>query len=323
MKPLISVIIPVYKVEKYLDKCIQSVVSQSYDNLEIILIDDGSPDMCGSMCDQWRHRDSRIKVIHQKNSGLSAARNAGLDIAKGDYIGFVDSDDWIESVMFETLLNHLTEYNADIAICCIDKVVNNKSVIQNIHHNRIYTRRKALFELINDRIVNSFAWNKLYRKELFNNLRYPVGKTFEDTLLTFLLFEKANRIVHINQPLYHYIRRDDSILGSWSFEVEFNFALAQRNRFLKLSCSYPEFSQLMIKKFMEVFWNVKKKYLSLDNLNAKRYEKLITENMLPFCKNNLRYILSGEKHYFLKKINILTFCNFPFIYKKLYKIIKR
>ena len=116
-EPLVSVIVPVYKVEKYLDKCVESIVGQTYKNLEIILVDDGSPDNCPAMCDKWADRDSRIKVIHKQNGGVSSARNAGIDAVQGEFIGFVDSDDWLEPDMYDCLVKNALEYNADISRC--------------------------------------------------------------------------------------------------------------------------------------------------------------------------------------------------------------
>lgn len=220
MQPLISIIIPVYKIEKFIDKCINSIISQTYQNLEIILVDDGSPDNCPNICDKYAKMDNRIKVIHKPNGGLSDARNAGIDICKGDYIGFVDGDDYISENMYEHLLEHCIKYNADIAICgiyAIDEDYNNLSIYNPMIYNQItLSNIQALRHLFLTFDVNfEVAWNKLYKRDLFfnkDNIRYPYGKLHEDTYTTYKLLYYANNIAVFNEPLYYYVQRNGSIM---------------------------------------------------------------------------------------------------------------
>ena len=215
--PLISIIVPIYKVEEYIKNCIDSIISQTYKNLEIILVDDGSPDNCGNICEEYSLKDKRIKVIHKKNGGLSSARNAGLDIASGEYIGFIDSDDWIEGDMYESLYNALVEYNADISVCGRYIVQGNRiTTISDSEKAEVFTRREALSELVLDEYsgMKNFAWDKLYKKELFENIRYPEGKYYEDIFTTYKLFSLSNKIVDIKSPKYYYLLREDSICGT-------------------------------------------------------------------------------------------------------------
>ena len=214
-KALISLIIPVYKVEKYLEKCIQSVINQTYENLQIILVDDGSPDNCGKICDEYAQKDHRIEVIHKSNGGLSDARNKGLEIAKGEYIGFIDSDDYIESDMYEVLYNLLKQYNADVSICNFYTVSQGKIAIKNAENGiKEYNRIEILKEVLLDNNIQSYAWNKLYKKELFDEIKYPVGKKYEDIGTTFYLLEKCNKVVVTGKPEYYYINRQDSIVNN-------------------------------------------------------------------------------------------------------------
>lgn len=215
---LISIIIPVYKVEKYINKCIESVLCQTYQNIEIILVDDGSPDQCPKICDEYAKRDSRIRVIHQKNMGLSAARNSGIDIAKGKYVGFVDSDDYIEPDMYEKLYRAISLANAELAIC------NYHSVEEDGREKE----RKSL--TMKDEVLSAYealeklqgsewwfyvtAWNKLYKKELFDKIRFPVGKVNEDQFIVHELFYECNVIATISNVLYHYVQRKGSIMNS-------------------------------------------------------------------------------------------------------------
>lgn len=214
-KALISIIIPVYKVEKYLEKCIQSVINQTYENLQIILVDDGSPDNCGKICDEYAKKDHRIEVIHKSNGGLSDARNKGLEIAKGEYIGFVDSDDYIESDMYEVLYNLLKQYNSDVSICNFYTVSQGKIAIKNVDNGiKEYNRIEILKEILLDNNIQSYAWNKLYKKELFDEIKYPIGKKYEDIGTTFYLLEKCNKVVVTGKPEYYYIKRQDSIVNN-------------------------------------------------------------------------------------------------------------
>lgn len=214
-KALISIIIPVYKVEKYLEKCIQSVINQTYENLQIILVDDGSPDNCGKICDEYAKKDHRIEVIHKSNGGLSDARNKGLEIAKGEYIGFVDSDDYIEADMYEVLYNLLKQYNADVSICNFYTVSQGKISIKNADNGiNEYNRIEILKEILLDKNIQSYAWNKLYKKELFDEIKYPIGKKYEDIGTTFYLLEKCNKVVVTGKSEYYYINRQDSIVNN-------------------------------------------------------------------------------------------------------------
>ena len=205
--PLISIIVPIYKVETYIKKCVDSILNQAYKNLEVILVDDGSPDNCGDICDEYSLIDNRVKTIHKKNGGLSSARNAGLDVASGDYIGFVDSDDWIESDMYESLYKTLTERKADISVCGRYIVEDGRiTTISDTEEVQVFTKQEALSQLVLDEYngIKNFAWDKLYKKELFENIRYPEGKYYEDIFTTYKLFSLSNMIAEIKSPKYYY-----------------------------------------------------------------------------------------------------------------------
>ncbi|MBE6091229.1 MAG: glycosyltransferase [Clostridium beijerinckii] len=216
-KDLISVIVPVYNVEKYLPQCIDSILNQTEKNLEIILVDDGSLDNSGKICDEFSKKDDRIVVIHKKNNGLSSARNAGLEIAKGNYIGFVDSDDWLDKSMYEILLKLLKENNSDISCCDFFKTANSDGSIPHIDNEIInsYNNIESLNNFYNDLYTQTVvAWNKLYKRELFKDISYPVGKIHEDEGTTYKLYYKANKITYTNMPLYYYRITPNSITTS-------------------------------------------------------------------------------------------------------------
>lgn len=226
--PLISVIVPVYNVKHYLAKCLDSICGQTYINLEIITIDDGSTDGSGELCDVYAQKDKRIKVLHCQNGGLSVARNRGLDIAMGEFIGFVDSDDWIDPDMYEFLYKLLITEEADISICShyIEKTDKTKIKYSSDEVLNLMPR-DAIRLLVEDNIIRNFAWDKLYRKSLFEGLRFPQGRYFEDMAVMYRIFYQARKIVMEGQPKYHYMVRDNSITGSkYHSEKEYHMFLA-------------------------------------------------------------------------------------------------
>lgn len=240
-KEKISVIIPVYDVEPYLEKCINSVLNQTYQNLEIILVDDGSPDLCGNICDTYAKKDNRIKVIHKENSGLSDARNRGLDIATGDYIGFVDSDDYITENMFKTLYELLKTYQADISTVSFYEIFNGKVIgVRDSKKLEVMNKKEALKELYRDDKIQSYCWNKLFKRELFEGVRFPSGKNFEDIPTTLLLFEKSNVVVRLEKPEYYYMRRNDSIVGKRNFKTYNDYIDVIFNKYFYMFDKYPE-----------------------------------------------------------------------------------
>lgn len=216
MKPLISVIVPVYRVEQYLDKCVASILSQTYENLDVILVDDGSPDTCGAKCDSWSEKDSRITVIHKKNGGLSDARNAGMNRAKGEFICFIDSDDWIDSTMLQLLYDTMQETDSDISACgiCLEFEDGRAPRSLTIPGNFTFTTEEALLELIEERGLLQPVCYKLYRTEQIRDLPFRVGKCHEDAFWTYQAVARAKRIAVVDTLCYHYLQHGNSIMGS-------------------------------------------------------------------------------------------------------------
>lgn len=244
-QPKISVIVPVYKVEPYLRKCLDSIVKQTYSNLEIILVDDGSPDSCGAVCDEYAENDGRIVVIHQKNGGLSAARNAALEIATGEFVGFVDSDDWIEPDMYEYLLRNALMANAEITVCGHILEYGNVSCTVPFPEWGKIDRDCALEALLENKVMHNQVWDKLWKRELFCGVRFPVGRTFEDMAIAYRLFEKAEHVLCLPEAKYHYLQRSDSILGDVSLRNRMNSLLAVRERYEEMYEQYPQFCVLL------------------------------------------------------------------------------
>lgn len=208
---LISVIVPVYNVERYLDKCIESICSQTFRNLEIILSDDGSTDSSGTICDCWAEKDSRIRVIHKKNGGLSDARNAGIEIATGTYFMFVDSDDTITPDTIERLYSALTEHSCEIAVCNMVRIYDDDTTepfYAPVDTLTVWEDQQR-FETLNQ----PSACNKLFLAKLFQDIRFPKGKFYEDTFVYHVLAHRASKIVLTGHDGYYYLSRRESILG--------------------------------------------------------------------------------------------------------------
>ena len=217
---LISVIVPVYKVEEYLDKCVQSIVDQTYSNLEIILVDDGSPDRCGDMCEQWAKKDSRIRVLHKPNGGLSDARNAGMEISAGTYTAFIDSDDWIAPDFIQVMYDAIKQTGAQIAGCDVYHAFLDQDPEEGISTGeiRIYTRKEAITDILQYKGFRAVAWNKLYLSSLLKGEKYPVGKHHEDEFFTYRIFGKADKLVYVDKPMYYYLQRQGSIMHSFTIK---------------------------------------------------------------------------------------------------------
>ncbi len=239
--PKISIIIPIYKVENYIHRCIESILSQSYTDFELILVDDGSPDNCGEICEEYAKLDYRIKVIHKQNGGLSDARNAGLDIAKGDYIGFVDSDDYIEKDMYEKLLNACVNYQAEISMCGrYDVFENELTPVFSFEGHRVWSSKEAIENLLTWNSIDSSACDKLFEKSLFDNIRFPVGRYNEDIfIMTKILFD-AKKIVHIGESKYYYYHRSNSITTEKFSENKMDLLDASQQVLDFVSDKYPD-----------------------------------------------------------------------------------
>lgn len=215
----ISIIVPVFNVENYLEKCIESILKQSFKAFELILVDDGSIDKCGEICDLYQKKDNRIKVIHKKNGGLSSARNAGIEIAKGDYLAFVDSDDYIHIDMYSILYEAITKNNSQISLCKFRKVYESENNISDNYDNKIIYNNFNNIEALNNLYKENAAeftvsWNKLYDKRLFSKLKFENGKIHEDEFLAHKILFKANKVTYIPICLYYYLQRQGSIVNS-------------------------------------------------------------------------------------------------------------
>lgn len=213
--PLISVIVPVYKVEAFLDPCIATIAGQTYRNLEIILVDDGSPDGCGAICDAWAAKDPRIRVIHQENGGLAHARNVGMAMATGELIGFVDGDDRISPHMYQLLWQHMEQNHCDISACGVEMIREDGTPLGMLTQtgNAVLEPRDAMEAILRETWLKQPVWNKLYRAEGIRDIPFPVGKCHEDVFWSYQAVGRAKRVAVFDQPCYFYRQRADSIMG--------------------------------------------------------------------------------------------------------------
>lgn len=217
--PKLSVIVPVYNVEQYIHKCVDSILSQTFADFELILVNDGSPDNCGKICDEYASKDNRVKVIHKKNGGVSEARNVGLDVATGEYISFIDPDDWIDKDMYEQTIGYMAVNDLDIVCFDVEEVRTNKSFVRYKYDgDKSFTSHEALYEILIDGIDNS-PCNKIYKKYTWEGVFFPVGRRFEDVATIYKTFHNANMVGYMRKAYYHYFRREGSAIAL-SFDAQ-------------------------------------------------------------------------------------------------------
>lgn len=239
-KPRLSIIVPVYNVEKYLDKCLSSILSQTFTDFELVLVDDGSTDGSGEICDRYAESDNRIHVIHKKNGGLSSARNQGIITARGEYIGFCDSDDWVEPDMYKELMSAALNESADIAICRLQRITSQGNILDTIGYTNYCTLDNctATKEILRDEPMPSYAVNKVYKRSLFEKIEYPLDRYFEDTATTYKLVSRANKIATTPYIGYNYLYNPDSLSNNKSIDYskivkrEYDNALAFGERYM-------------------------------------------------------------------------------------------
>ncbi len=244
MEDLITVVVPIYNVEQYLKRCVDSIINQTYKNLEIILIDDGSPDNCGLICDEYASKDSRIRVIHKQNGGLSDARNVGIKSATGKYITFIDSDDYITLDYIEYLYNLIKKYNVKLSICSVNIVWGEAKPDENTNlKDELLDTKSAYENLLFHKGIDVCAPAKLYLTELWQNFEFPKGKVYEDTAVIYKLLESANSVSFGNKKCYYYIARVGSISKQPGFNKNEEYYIKHTKQMLTdIKTKYPELS---------------------------------------------------------------------------------
>lgn len=277
VSPLVSVIVPIFNVEEYLPLCLSSLQKQIYKNIEFILVDDGSTDHCMTICEEYAGKDKRFKLIHQENGGLSAARNTGIDHANGQYLGFVDGDDWISENMYQSLIDAMQQYNAEIAACQFQYVYSGGRMRTEPSHFFCVSGQRAVELLLRGEQIQDYVCNKLFSAELFQSIRYPVGRVFEDIGTTYRLFLEAARVVSIPEAHYYYLQRATGIVQSISLKKEIDCYYAHYWRYVDLAVSYHELVPDMLARIGHAASKVWSSACQEPRKEQKRYAKELCE----------------------------------------------
>lgn len=260
-QPLISVIVPVYNVEAYLKRCLNSLVNQTYGNLEILLIDDGSTDLSPRICDEYADRYSNVTVIHQKNKGLCGARNTGLDNARGEYIGFVDSDDWCSLDMYQFLYDTICKHNVDVVACGYYRVSSGHQTVAKCDGaTHILNNELLIRDIVLNFDFRTVFWNKLFTKKVFETIRFPEGYTFEGTRFMHKVLENVTKAVFVDEPKYFYVDTANSIVNTKKLSSPINQTLSCIVRYNDLEKDYPDLQNKMMKAVGDAFLGTKKSY---------------------------------------------------------------
>lgn len=320
MDSLISVIVPIYNVEKYLDRCVDSIINQTYKNLEIILVDDGSPDNCPQMCDDYAKKDSRIKVVHKENGGLSDARNVGMEVATGEYVSFIDSDDYVSLDFYETLLETIVDNDSDIVECGVVKFYENEKFDKYNDDLKVtnYDTVDALDGLINENPFKQHVWNKLYKSNIALDIPYAVGKLNEDEFWTYQIFGKAKKVTRINKTMYYYFQRGSSIMGNGYNIKRLDALEGKMNRQAYIEKNFPI---LTTKAKVDLYGSCIFAYQSvlkfMSGKDKKKAGKIIKDykNRCKLTNDEINNVDdSSRKYYKLAKLNFYLCCKMKAIF---------
>ena len=314
IKEKISIIVPVYNVEAYLERCVESILKQTYTNLEILLVNDGSTDKSGELCDKLALRDHRIRVIHKENGGLSDARNRGIDEASSDLIGFIDSDDYIDEDMYETLYRQMVASKADLSMC------GHYDVYHQIPEKQVAKIKtwelmpeEAIKMVMEAKILSVTAVNKLYKKALFEQLRFRIGKIAEDAFIMVDLIHQCSKIVATNEKKYYYVHRENSITTQ-KFSLKFlNVIEAYEQNAKIISENYPDLYDVAIMRLNWAYFYVLDRLL-VDN-DFK--DKVLEDRLISYLKKNKKSILMDSRFTRARKMSFLALCLSRKLYLKI------
>lgn len=319
MEKLLTVIVPIYNVEKYLDKCIKSIINQTYKKLEIILINDGSPDNCGVICDNYKKIDNRIKVIHQQNQGQAISRNLGIKLSKGDYISFVDADDYLELDMYKKMMDIIEKYDCEIVECGYSEIYSDRIIsTENTRDISFLDKSYLIEQLLNiekNHIPRVAVWNKIYKKTILQNICFPDGKIHEDYLFEFNCFKKINKYVYYSEPLYNHIYFNEKSTTKQKLNPKFiDFAYIWKS-------ILNETYKMKNKRFIDL---AQYSYsLSLVNCRmiAIRNDVLFPEEYILDLKKYRKYILKNGLS--IKNIYYYLFSVFPSLMYNIHQLIRK
>lgn len=318
--PKISIIVPVYNCEKYISNCINSILEQSFKDFELILVDDGSSDRSFEICESFAKKDNRVRAIHQPNSGVSRARNRGLDEAKGEYIGFVDGDDCVDKEMYKRLYKNLADNNADISICgIVNYFLKKNGITEKVRQSQvdgfwIFSGEQALKEALQSRLYSVNPVNKLFKKKLFDRLRYPEGKISEDAFLIPVVISKAGKVVYDSKPMYYYLRRENSITTSNFSDRDWDVVEAYKNHLNMVSEKFPNLKKVAKFRYLWSYTYVIDKIMLSEN-----FENYLRDfkKAFDFIKKNILEIIFNPYFSLKRKIAVMVLLINKKIYKKM------
>ena len=313
--PLISVVLPIYNVDKYLGRCVKSVQTQTYQNIEILLIDDGSTDHCSSMCDKYAEEDKRVHVFHKENGGLSDARNFGIEHARGEFITFIDSDDYVDADYVAYLYKMLKKYDTNMSICqhkvCYD---NGSKKDYGKYGDVVLGNKECIQRMMYHDVIDTSAWAKLYRMDLFQNVRYPKGKLFEDIATTYALMLQCDQIAVGLESKYNYILRSDSIVYGSFNEKKLDLLEMTDQMAENVLQVYPDLKDAVLRRRVYARFSTLNQML---NVNGVEHEK---KDIIVFIKKNGNKIFWNKKTPIRDKIAIILLRMGFGIYKKVWNL---
>lgn len=315
--PKVSVIVPIYNVEKYLGRCVDSILNQNFKDFELILVNDGSTDSSGKICEQYKDVDQRIKVIYKENGGLSDARNFGIDIATGEYFTFIDSDDYIGENYLKYLVEMAEKYDVDISIIRSKNVYEGDAVERGTELENVvsYNTQDALSHMCQNVKFGVSAWGKLYKRMLFDEIRYPKGKLYEDLLTTPYIFAKANGVVFGDTIQYFWLQRNESIMHRKISEKDLELFDGMDKLIQFIDRNYPDIHDAAICRFAnDSFWTIVQRLA-----NSDQYDSMI-DYIIRRCKKNWKEALSNKYVPKRKKLNIMMILINKKLYKKIYNL---
>ncbi|MDU4862754.1 MAG: glycosyltransferase [Terrisporobacter othiniensis] len=316
--PKISVVVPIYNTQEYLVRCIESVLNQTFKDIEIILVNDGSTDESGIICNQYSEKYKNVKVIHKLNGGLSDARNEGIKVATGDYIGFVDSDDIIEKEMYKVLYSLCIQYNADISTCLFESIEYGKKSNKTYSNKvSIFTNKEAVKNTYEGTISGYSVCNKLYKRELLNEIKFPKGRIYEDASILYKLYMNSNRVVYIESALYKYVRREGSITKSMFSDKRFDIVSMFEEKYNYMSINYPE----MCEKIKSMYYiSLRNIIIDIVNENSIKENYKSIKRVSEIIRSELMYILKNTLISRQHKILAIILAYFPKMSIRLYRI---
>ena len=310
-----SVVVPIYKVERYLSKCVESILFQTYKDLEIILVNDGSPDNCGTIAENYAFLDSRVKVLHKENGGLSDARNYGVQFVTGEFTLFVDSDDWLDKSMIEELVKTSNIYQADVVQSAFyyaydDHLLFDSKAYKQNNSPIVLNNKSLMYELVTNNMVKNFAWGKLYKTKIIKDIPFKKGVLFEDVFWAHQVMQRVKRYVCLNKPFYFYLQREDSIVATYTpRNLDIIEGLKERHRFIE------EYYESLTNESYKVLLKTSLiHYILLMRKREKDRNGLYRKEIFEYIKGNYTELKKATVDDGLLKKQLIMFSIHPYLY---------